>query len=91
MLKYIIGTIAKIDSPMTPSMEGSYNYMGYENGYTDEMIQKSRDEILSCTQETIRGLEKFVRLLSDSDAICAVGNEYKLNEAEGLFKTIESI
>ena len=91
VLKYIIGTIAKIDSPMTPSMEGSYNYMGYENGYTDEMVQKSRDEILSCNQETIRELAKFVRLLSDSDAICAVGNEYKLSEAEGLFKTIESI
>ena len=91
MLKYIIGTIAKIDSPMTPSMEGSYNYMGYENGYTDEMVQKSRDEILSCNQETVRELAKFVRLLSDSDAICAVGNEYKLSEAVGLFKTIESI
>ena len=76
---------------MTPSMEGSYNYSGYENGYTDEMIQKSRDEILGCDQGTIRGLVDFVRLLSESDAICAVGNEYKLSEAEGLFKTIESI
>ena len=91
MLKYIIGTIAKIDSPMTPSMEGSYNYMGYENGYTDEMVQKSRDEILGCDQEAIRSLSKFIKLLSESNAICTIGNEYKLEECKDMFKTIESI
>ena len=91
MLKYIIGSIAKADAPITPSMEGSFNYTGYENGYTDEDLQKSRNEMLSCNKETIRGLAKYVKLLSESDAVCTIGNEYKLEENKELFKTIESI
>ena len=91
MLKYIIGSIAKTDAPITPSMEGSFNYMGYENGYTDADLQKSRDEMLSCNQETIRGLAEYIKLLSESDAVCTIGNEYKLEENKDLFKTIESI
>ena len=91
MLKYIIGTIAKIDSPMTPSMEGSHNYMGYENGFTDEMIQKARDQILTCDKYAIRELAKFIKLLSESKAVCTIGNEYKLEECKDLFKTIDSL
>ena len=91
MLKYIIGTIAKIDSPMTPSMEGSHNYMGYENGFTDEMIQKARDQILTCDKYAIRKLAKFIKLLSESKAVCTIGNEYKLEECKDLFKTIDSL
>ncbi len=91
MLKYIIGTIAKIDSPMTPSMEGSHNYMGYENGFTDEMVQKARDQILTCDKYAIRELAKFIKLLSESEAVCTIGNEYKLEECKDLFKTIDSL
>ena len=63
----------------------------YDNITVSTSVYAKDYKTVAEIQETVRSLEKFVRLLSDSDAICAVGNEYKLNEAEGLFKTIESI
>ena len=65
--------------------------MGYENGFTDEMVQKARDQILTCDKYAIRELAKFIKLLSESEAVCTIGNEYKLEECKDLFKTIDSL
>ena len=86
MTKYIIGTIAKTDAPLTPSMEGSFSFSCYLAGITDEERQKSRDEILGANQKTIRGLVQYVKAISESGIICAVGGDEKINENKELFK-----
>ena len=91
MVKYIIGTIAKMDAPMTPLMEGMFSFSCYICGITDEERQKSRDAILTATQETIRGLAPYVQTIADSDVICAVGSEDKINESSDLFKEITKL
>ena len=91
MTKYIIGTISGVDMPLSPSMLGSFSFSVYMTGVTDEDRQKNRDQILSTTPEDIRALAPYVRILSESDAICTVGGEEKLNESRDIFKTIENI
>ena len=91
MVKYIIGTVAKMDAPLTPAMEGVFSFGCYISEITDEERQKSRDEVLSATQEKIRNLAPFVKVLSDSDVICAVGSEDKINESSELFKEITKL
>ncbi|MGN0438400.1 MAG: insulinase family protein [Lachnospiraceae bacterium] len=91
MLKYIIGAIAKIDAPMTPSAEGAYNYLCYISGITDEDIQKNRDEILSADVETIRGLAPMIQSVIDSNIICALGNETIIAQKKDLFMTTRTL
>ena len=86
MTKYIIGSIAKTDAPLTPSMEGSFSFSCYMAGITDEERQKSRDQILGATQAKIRELAPYVKAVSESGIICAVGGDEKINENKELFK-----
>lgn len=90
MTKYLIGAIAKIDSPMTPSAEGSYSLLCYLSGITDEMRQQDRDEILSCNKMTIRELAPVVKSITDSGIICAIGGEDMIEAAKDNFYNILS-
>ena len=86
MTKYIIGTIAKFDAPLTPSLEGYFSFNCYMSEITDEERQKSRDEVLGATQQTIRALAPYVKVVSESGIICAVGGDEKINANKDLFK-----
>ena len=90
MTKYIIGTISNVDMPLTPAMLGAFSFSMYMSGITDEERQKSREQILSATPADIRALAPYVQVLSESDAICTVGGEEKLNESRDIFKSIEN-
>lgn len=90
MTKYLIGTIAKLDSPLTPSAEGSFSFLCYMTGITDEMRQQERDEILSCDKNAIRELAPIVKSVTDSKIICAIGGEDKIEAAKDCFKAIRS-
>lgn len=91
MLKYIIGAIAKLDTPMTPSAEGTYNYICYLSGITDEELQKNRDEVLSADVNTIRGLAPIIKSVTDSGIICAMGNETTIANGKEMFTTVRSL
>ena len=81
MTKYIIGTISDLDTPLTASGKGSRALTAYMMGVTYEMIQKEREEILTATQETIRGLAPWIRAILEDDAICAIGSEEKITHS----------
>ncbi len=91
MTKYIIGAVAKLDNPMTPSTYGAFSFVAYMSGITEEDLQKERDEILGATVETIRGLAPIVRAVTDSDVICVVGAEDKLKENKDHFGEIRNV
>ena len=91
MTKYIIGAFAKTDAPLSPSMLGAISFTGYISGITDEERIKNRKEMLSCNQETIRGLADYVRAVSDSGIICVVGGEDKINEVADEFKEVTKL
>lgn len=91
MTKYLIGAIAKLDAPLTPSAEGAFNFLCYLAGTTDEMIQKERDEILATTAETIRTLAPLVRTVTDSGIICVIGGEDKIEAAKENFGEVLSV
>lgn len=91
MLKYIIGAIAKMDTPFTPSSEGTFSFSCYLSNTSDEMLQQERDEVLSCDQKKIRELAPMVKAITDTGIICAVGNESKIQQAEDNFKTVTNL
>lgn len=91
MTKYIIGTISRIDSPLTPSMKGEQSDEDYIRKVTFDDIQMERDEILGTTAGTIRDLGKMLEDVIKKDYICVVGGETKMKENAKLFDNITTI
>lgn len=86
MTQYIIGALSELDMPMTPANKGTYSLAGYMTHYTDEQVQKERDELLAATSQTIRSLADYISTFMESDCLCVVGNEEKIKKQAELFK-----
>ena len=91
MTKYVIGTISDIDTPLTPSLQGSRGLSAWYSGVTDEMLKKEREEILNATVEDIRALAPITEAILETGAVCVVGNEDKIKADSGLFKEIKPL
>ncbi|MBU1107310.1 MAG: insulinase family protein [Candidatus Riflebacteria bacterium] len=89
--KYIIGTISRMDSPLTPKMRGERAVANYLSGITQIEIQKERDEILNVTPQTIRSLATMVRDVLQNPCYCVLGGESKIRENKGLFKHLVTV
>ncbi|MCM1387635.1 MAG: insulinase family protein [Bacillus sp. (in: Bacteria)] len=85
MTQYIIGAVSELDMPMTPAAKGAYSLAGYMTHYTDEQVQKERDELLAAMPQTIRGLAEYIRAFMENDCLCVVGNEEKIKQQKALF------
>ena len=91
LTKNIIGAIAALDAPLSPSAEGARAMSIYLSGDSYEFIQKERDEVLNCTGEDIRKLAPYVKEITAQDNICVIGGEVQVEEAAGLFDRIENL
>ncbi|MDO4261117.1 MAG: insulinase family protein [Eubacteriales bacterium] len=87
MTKYIIGTISEMDTPRTPSMEGSRSVSAWLTHTTQEDLQRVRDQVLTARPEDIRALADGVRELLAQGSFCAVGNESRIEKDRELFDT----
>jgi presequence protease len=91
MLRYIIGTISGMDSPLTPSQKGDQAYMHYFNKRTKEDVQRDRDAVLSTRVDDIRGFSKLVKDVLNQGDVCVYGNEEKIKANEQLFMNLVKI
>ena len=91
MTKFIIGTMADIDSPLTPYDEGIASLGAYLSHKSDKDKQKNRDDVLNCNIDRIRELADYIREIMKADAICVVGAEDKINANKDLFLNIEDL
>ncbi len=91
MTKYIIGTISKLDSPMTPSMKGEQATSNYIKKITQEDIQRERDEVLNTRQHDIQQLADIIRAVMKENHFCVVGNEGKIRENKDIFNEISEV
>ena len=87
----MIGTISGMDTPLTPSLLGSFSLRMALTGVDQEWLQRSRDEVLGARISDIRGLADAVAAAIRTDAVCVVGSEGKIRECADLFDSIESL
>jgi presequence protease len=85
MTRFIIGTISRIDQPMTPSQKGGRAVSNYFTKRSREEVQQEREEILSTTAEDIRGFAVMIGDLLDQNAICVYGGAEKIRQNSELF------
>ncbi len=91
MLKYIIGAIAKLDTPMTPSAEGSFSFICYVSGITDKELQNDRDKILATDVNEIRKLAPYIEAMLSCECIAALGDEDVVAKEKERFKEIKTL
>lgn len=85
MMKYIIGTISEMDTPLTPRAKGRRSFYALMSEETWEDAQQERDEVLATNVEKIREAAKMVDAVLADGFICALGSEEKIEQAEELF------
>jgi Zn-dependent M16 (insulinase) family peptidase len=88
MSRYIIGTIAETDAPLTPSQRGEQAINNYFTGRTAREVQLDRDEILSTTDADIRNFSGMVSDILSQHHHCVYGNAEKLEQAAGHFDSL---
>ena len=91
MVKYIIGAISKLDTPMTPSAEGSVGFLCYLSNITAEQLQKDRDEVLATNVERIRELAPLVEAVLSKKTIAALGDEEMIVQEKSMFETVRTL
>ena len=91
MTQYIIGAVSDMDTPLTPAAKGDYSRNVYLAGETVEDVQKRRDELLSTTPETIRGLAAYIEAFMGDECLCVTGNSGKLKENKEIFGKLENL
>ncbi len=88
MTKYVIGTMSRMDMPLTPSMKGDRADHLYLSNYSWEDELMERNQVIHTTVDDIRGFSELVNKMMQDNIYCVVGNETKINEASSLFDSI---
>lgn len=91
MLKFIIGAVSDLDTPMNPAAKGTRSLMAYLTNQSFEDVQKERDELLLVNVEEIRKLAAYIQAFMEDDCLCVVGNEEKILEQKELFQVTENL
>jgi len=91
MTRFIIGTIAKIDQPKTPSQKGRTAVQYFFENTTSDLLNRERKEILSTTVADIRNMKPMVEDILKQNIWCVYGNEAKIKENNDLFRELISI
>ena len=89
MTKFIIGTMSRIDNPMTPSEKGANSMSAYMTHHSYEQIQKERDEILGAQPSDIRALGEYIDKFMNDDCLCVIGSEQSIDECRKMFGKTE--
>ena len=91
MVKYIIGTIGEMDTPMNPSAKGMRSFGAYVSNVSYEDMQKERDEVINAKQEDIRKLADLIESVIKQNYFCVVGNAKQINDEKKMFDVIQSL
>lgn len=89
--KYIIGAIGNLDAPLTVGALGRKNYVLHMCCIGEELLQKTRDDILQTDLAQLKQLAKRAKDAMEQNYLCVIGNEEKIEEAKELFMTIRPL
>lgn len=88
MLKYIIGTIGAMDTPMPASNMTSYSFSAYMSRVSDDEIRRDRREVMTADQNAIRALAPIVRSTVDAGHLVVIGNQDQIRKHADMFDRI---
>jgi Zn-dependent M16 (insulinase) family peptidase len=86
MTRYIIGTIANLDYPLTPSEKGEQAFRWYFEEVSKDELQGDREAVLATTATDIKNMSSVIGKVIDKQVFCVYGNSEKINTNKALFK-----
>ncbi|MCI1958477.1 MAG: insulinase family protein [Clostridia bacterium] len=89
--KYTLGAVNEIDRPKSSTEILEMSTICFMNDITDEMLQKSRDEMLSVNLDDIHSFSRLLKTAMSKKNIVTIGNEGKINENKDLFDTVRNL
>jgi len=89
MVKTIIGTMSGVDTPLTPKMKGEAATTLYLRGISYADRQRTRQEILQATPESIRALAPLIDACMQQEAFCVFGNEQQVAAEAARFGSVQ--
>jgi hypothetical protein len=91
MTRFIIGTIARIDRPLTVSEKGKHAIRNYFENVAANDLQEERDNILNTTREDIQRMVHLVSEVLHENFYCVYGNKELLQSEAHLFNRLIEI
>ncbi len=86
--QYIIGSIARLEPAMTSHVKGQVATSRYISNISQEDIQKTRDQVLATSLETIKSYAPILDDTMKEDYLCVLGNESKIEANKSVFKNL---
>ncbi len=91
MTRYIIGTISKMDIPLTAPQKGQWAFSYLLTRTTQAQLQKERDDILATKAADIKLFAAMIEKILDQKAICVYGNTDKIKAEQSSLKNLITI
>lgn len=94
LTKAIIGTVGDLDPHLLPDAKGYTSMVRYFTGYSEEMRQQYRDEVLGTTARDFHEFADAVAAIADRGHVVVLGNQdavSKANKARDDFLKIKKI
>ena len=82
LTKAIIAAIGDLDAYQLPDAKGYTSLMRHLTGRTDEMRQKTRDQILSTNGEDFIAFGEILEKAAQSDAVAVIGSQSAIESAD---------
>lgn len=89
--KYIIGAISDMDTPLSSKSKGNDALLKYMSCFTKEETQRTRDEVLACTNRDINNIAEILEEVLSNRYACTVGSKKMIMESEHLFDEIRAL
>ena len=91
MDRFVIGTIARLDRPKTPSMKGREAIADFLRGIDYQKRQAERDQVLGTRQTDLKQMAEMLKKLLENASLCVYGNQKLLEEKSSLFKLVTNV
>jgi hypothetical protein len=88
MTRFIIGTIANMDRPLTPSQKGRRAVRYHFENVSQTDLQTDRTAVLNTTPRDLQDMAGMVSDIIDQQLYCVYGNQEKLESEKQLFDTL---
>jgi hypothetical protein len=82
LTKAIIAAIGDLDAYQLPDAKGYTSLMRYLTGRTDEMRQKTRDQILSTNGEDFIAFGEILEKVAQSNAVAVIGSQSAIESSK---------
>ena len=89
--KYIIGTIAPIDNPVSDYIYHERNFDNYLHNRTNEMINVDRCKILDTKLSDIHNAAELIKSIIDTNQVCSMVAVKSEEEARNYYKNVRRL